>query len=400
MRLPACILPCWCSCSCQSWCSPDSFLSSHIVPLSQSRHCGRKPNAHGCLFDLQTDPTESRSVASEQPALFERMLAAVDAASATAYSPDRGKPDPRACAQAIARGGYWGPFASAKSDDEGGGGSGRRQLRSAWLPIEYKTVSGQGFDHHQGGSSTPFAAAECSKDGGTVTLRGYAECDENVVSCFTSQGATAGGIVWGTLPPDCRPHSTVSSGHACAGAFVCACADSTSPQTLTSVVLVAPGINGVPCGNVDFHVSKDGSIVLTKPLVSGCWQINLDGASFDGSKPDDWAWVSVAVLLFCGVAWLFVGVGATVKQTKGMDWRSWDWRKPFELHPHREKVSELQSLVKDGTRLSLRAISARGVPLGPLERMLIGEYDAVGAGTSGVAVAAPEEAEGSGAESE
>jgi len=35
------------------------------------------------------------------------------------------------------------------------------------------------------------------------------------------------------------------------------------------------------------------------------------------------------------------------------------------------------SLVSDGTRYSLRAMSARGIPLGPLEKMVLGQYDTV-----------------------
>ena len=38
------------------------------------------------------------------------MQAQLTAANAGIFSPDRGGPDPRACAQVKANGGYWGPF--------------------------------------------------------------------------------------------------------------------------------------------------------------------------------------------------------------------------------------------------------------------------------------------------
>ena len=166
-----------------------------------------------------------------------------------------------------------------------------------WLPIVYNSVAGQGFDHHDAALN---AAAECSVGkGDVVSLRGVAECLTGVETCFTAAGATAGGIRWGTLPAPCRPHST------------------TLTTEVTSPVEMGVPTAGGSCPAVDFHVSKDGSIVLVKAIPAGCWGIKLDGMTFDGSKPDDWAWVTVALLLFCGGAWLIVGVAITVRKDGG-----------------------------------------------------------------------------------
>ena len=221
-----------------------------------------------------------------------------------------------------------------------------------WLPIVYNSVAGQGFDHHDAALN---AAAECSVGkGDVVSLRGVAECLTGVETCFTAAGATAGGIRWGTLPAPCRPHST------------------TLTTEVTSPVEMGVPTAGGSCPAVDFHVSKDGSIVLVKAIPAGCWGIKLDGMTFDGSKPDDWAWVTVALLLFCGGAWLIVGVAITVRKTEGAEWSSWSWREPLALHPHKEKLRELRELrelrglVSDGTRLSLRTLSSKGTKGSPL----------------------------------
>ena len=67
---------------------------------------------HGCLFNLTSDPTETRDLASAQPATVARMLARIEAINATAFSPIRGTSDPRGCDVAVHRyGGFWGPFA-------------------------------------------------------------------------------------------------------------------------------------------------------------------------------------------------------------------------------------------------------------------------------------------------
>jgi hypothetical protein len=49
----------------------------------------------GCLFKLQSDPSEYHDVAAAQPGLVTKLKAAIAAAQATAFSPDRGGFCPR-----------------------------------------------------------------------------------------------------------------------------------------------------------------------------------------------------------------------------------------------------------------------------------------------------------------
>ena len=81
--------------------------------------CGRG----GCLFDVMSDPSEYTNLASD-PAHASRltaMQAQLTEANLKIFSPNRGTPDPRACAQVKVNGGFWGPFADLpplKSDLE------------------------------------------------------------------------------------------------------------------------------------------------------------------------------------------------------------------------------------------------------------------------------------------
>ena len=85
--------------------------SSHLVPLSHSLFCGRKPE-NGCLFNIFDDPSESKNIAAINTSIFLSMLAEIDEAQKSVYSPDRGKKDKSACAKAFTEyQGYWGPFA-------------------------------------------------------------------------------------------------------------------------------------------------------------------------------------------------------------------------------------------------------------------------------------------------
>lgn len=88
-----------------SW--PNS--SSHLVPLAHEHTCGRDAK-RGCLFELNADPFELESVAETNTDLFTELLAEVDEAQTTVYSPDRGKKDKGACDAAKSRGGWWGPW--------------------------------------------------------------------------------------------------------------------------------------------------------------------------------------------------------------------------------------------------------------------------------------------------
>ena len=63
--------------------------------------------AAGCLFDVVADPEERRDLAPAMPDTVAELRAKLERAAF--YDPDRGDPDPRACAVAAATG-YWGPF--------------------------------------------------------------------------------------------------------------------------------------------------------------------------------------------------------------------------------------------------------------------------------------------------
>ena len=84
--------------------------SSHLMPLTHVRVCGRKPE-QGCLFQLRADEYEEHSLAVQNTTLFEAMLARVDRLQEGVYSPKRGPKDKAACTMAQTRySGYWGPW--------------------------------------------------------------------------------------------------------------------------------------------------------------------------------------------------------------------------------------------------------------------------------------------------
>lgn len=68
--------------------------------------CGSR----GCLFELESDPTEHYDLAAVMPSKLIYMHAMLTNASSTIYSPDRGVSDPHACEVARSRGMCWGPF--------------------------------------------------------------------------------------------------------------------------------------------------------------------------------------------------------------------------------------------------------------------------------------------------
>lgn len=88
-----------------SW--PNS--SSHLIPTAHSRTCGRDPE-RGCLFELNSDPIETTSLAVVNKTLFKAILQTIDQAQASVFSPVRGPKDAAACRAAEARGGWWGPW--------------------------------------------------------------------------------------------------------------------------------------------------------------------------------------------------------------------------------------------------------------------------------------------------
>ena len=78
-------------------------------------HCGQT----GCLFNIETDPTEHHDVASSNLAIARKMLARVvqlndtrvPPAKGGLYNPVRGTVQPAACAKAMGEyRGFWGPW--------------------------------------------------------------------------------------------------------------------------------------------------------------------------------------------------------------------------------------------------------------------------------------------------
>lgn len=71
-----------------------------------SRDCG-----DGCLFRIDTDPTESHDVAQSHPDIVAEFLKIRDAAQKTVFKPERGPQDPQSCVTAMQRyAGFWGPW--------------------------------------------------------------------------------------------------------------------------------------------------------------------------------------------------------------------------------------------------------------------------------------------------
>ena len=67
--------------------------------------------ANGCLYDLQSDPLEATDLAASYPEKVSDLWQRLEAHEATAFNPDRGKTDPKACEMALGKyGGFWGPF--------------------------------------------------------------------------------------------------------------------------------------------------------------------------------------------------------------------------------------------------------------------------------------------------
>jgi hypothetical protein len=67
----------------------------------------------GCLFRLDQDPEERNDLGgtAEYSSRATDMQAMILEARGHAYIPSRGGTDRRACGAAVARGGFWGPFA-------------------------------------------------------------------------------------------------------------------------------------------------------------------------------------------------------------------------------------------------------------------------------------------------
>jgi arylsulfatase I/J len=83
-------------------------------PVAGNYDCGLPPDG-GCLFDLESDPTEHVDVASANPSVRDRLIDMLLSANKTIYSPNRGKSNPLACETATTKyhfesGDFWGPF--------------------------------------------------------------------------------------------------------------------------------------------------------------------------------------------------------------------------------------------------------------------------------------------------
>ena len=73
-----------------------------------AKDCGEA----GCLFELSGDPTEHADLAATAPEQLKWLQLQLKQHGAGLFDPDRGGPDPAACATALGRwDGIWGPFA-------------------------------------------------------------------------------------------------------------------------------------------------------------------------------------------------------------------------------------------------------------------------------------------------
>lgn len=74
-------------------------------------YCGDGDGDGGCLFELMSDPTEHSNLAQRNIAKLAQLKQILKAHSGALFSPDRGGPDPAACAAASGRyQGFWGSF--------------------------------------------------------------------------------------------------------------------------------------------------------------------------------------------------------------------------------------------------------------------------------------------------
>lgn len=72
----------------------------------------------GCLYDIFADPTEHTDLAAGNPAMVETLLARLLAIEQTEFDPDRGEPQPAACATARGKwSGHYGPWVDVDGRD-------------------------------------------------------------------------------------------------------------------------------------------------------------------------------------------------------------------------------------------------------------------------------------------
>jgi len=91
------------------WPGPQ-FPDTPCKECSSIEECGQTVDT-GCMFDIFSDPGEHKNIAKENADVFNEMIARINTLQKTAYSPDRGSEDKRACEMATGKyGGFWGPY--------------------------------------------------------------------------------------------------------------------------------------------------------------------------------------------------------------------------------------------------------------------------------------------------
>jgi len=79
-----------------------------------SEDCSALPGG-GCLFELESDPTEHDEKGAANPDKLKQMLGKIADAQAKVFSPDRGPVDKRACEAATGKySSFWGPWIEEK----------------------------------------------------------------------------------------------------------------------------------------------------------------------------------------------------------------------------------------------------------------------------------------------
>ena len=71
---------------------------------------GAASSKRACLYDVENDPGEHHDVSLQHPDVVDMMLQRLTNAERSVYLPDRGEDTGEACAAAMLRGGYFGPF--------------------------------------------------------------------------------------------------------------------------------------------------------------------------------------------------------------------------------------------------------------------------------------------------
>ena len=90
-------------------CFPGPHYPNATDPGCKSGgNCDKKLG--GCLFELNSDPTEHVDVATTESEAMKTMRARLAELQATLFTPDRGSKDPRACEQVAKNGGFYGPW--------------------------------------------------------------------------------------------------------------------------------------------------------------------------------------------------------------------------------------------------------------------------------------------------